>query len=94
MDIDEDGEVLATMLAQAEPKLNAEERVLFICISVALVIMAGLMSGLTIGLMAMDDMEMEVSVQGLIHPAVVLHDCCSATRQMVSDFRAEGQATN
>ena len=31
----------------------------YICISILLVLMAGLMSGLTIGLMALDDMEME-----------------------------------
>jgi hypothetical protein len=44
----------------AEPKLDEGMRLVFICCSVLLVIMAGLMSGLTIGLMAMDDMEMEV----------------------------------
>lgn len=43
-----------------EEALSAETKLLFVCISIGLVIMAGLMSGLTIGLMAMDDMEMEV----------------------------------
>lgn len=40
--------------------LTEGQKVLFICVSFGLVIMAGLMSGLTIGLMAMDEIEMEV----------------------------------
>lgn len=62
--ITEDGQFLQTL--EAEPQLDPTTRVIFICISVFLVIMAGLMSGLTIGLMAMDDMEMEVRAQSLL----------------------------
>ena len=49
-------------LGQEEPaaKLSSAMFFTYIGISAALVLMAGLMSGLTIGLMALDDMEMEV----------------------------------
>ena len=60
MSVDYGGQILATLATEAEGPLNPETKVLYTCISVLLVVMAGLMSGLTIGLMAMDDMEMEV----------------------------------
>jgi hypothetical protein len=41
-------------------KLDPGERIFYLLVSMLLVVMAGLMSGLTIGLMAMDEMEMEV----------------------------------
>ena len=37
------------------------QKVLYLCISVGLVLMAGLMSGLTLGLMSMDQVDLEVS---------------------------------
>ncbi len=36
------------------------QKVLFLCISVFLVLMAGLMSGLTLGLMSLDQVDLEV----------------------------------
>ena len=42
------------------PVLTDEEWTLYICIVVALVLLAGLMSGLTLGLMSMDVLDMEV----------------------------------
>ncbi len=40
--------------------LTDEQWILYICIVVALVVMAGLMSGLTLGLMSIDVLDMEV----------------------------------
>ena len=37
------------------------QKVLFLCISVGLVLMAGLMSGLTLGLMSLDQVDLEVT---------------------------------
>lgn len=48
------------LMEEAGEELAESQALLFIGISVGLVIMAGLMSGLTIGLMAMDEIEMEV----------------------------------
>jgi spore maturation protein SpmA len=45
---------------RSEEKLDSFEFYLYASISVGLVIMAGLMSGLTIGLMAMDELAIEV----------------------------------
>lgn len=36
------------------------QKVLYLCISVFLVLMAGLMSGLTLGLMSLDQVDLEV----------------------------------
>ena len=36
------------------------QKMLFLCISVFLVLMAGLMSGLTLGLMSLDQVDLEV----------------------------------
>lgn len=36
------------------------QKVLYICISVGLVLMGGLMSGLTLGLMSLDQVDLEV----------------------------------
>ena len=43
-----------------QPELTDEEWTMYICIVVALVLLAGLMSGLTLGLMSMDVLDMEV----------------------------------
>lgn len=43
-----------------EAPLAPATRVTFMLLSTGLVLMAGLMSGLTIGLLAMDDIELEV----------------------------------
>lgn len=37
------------------------QKVLYICISLGLVVMGGLMSGLTLGLMSLDSVDLEVS---------------------------------
>jgi hypothetical protein len=42
------------------PVLTDEEWVIYICIVVGLVLLAGLMSGLTLGLMSLDMLDMEV----------------------------------
>ena len=42
------------------PELTDEEWTMYICIVAALVLLAGLMSGLTLGLMSMDVLDMEV----------------------------------
>ena len=42
------------------PVLTDEEWTMYICIVAALVLLAGLMSGLTLGLMSMDVLDMEV----------------------------------
>ena len=44
-----------------QPELTDEEWTMYICIVVALVLLAGLMSGLTLGLMSMDVLDMEVT---------------------------------
>lgn len=62
MSVPEDGQMLATLEGEGGP-LDIEQRVLLWGMSALLVVMAGLMSGLTIGLMAMDDMEMEVRLR-------------------------------
>ena len=36
------------------------QKILYICISVGLVLMGGLMSGLTLGLMSLDQVDLEV----------------------------------
>lgn len=43
------------------------QKVLYLCISAGLVLMAGLMSGLTLGLMSLDQVDLEVGnqVEGL-----------------------------
>lgn len=41
-------------------ELSESTAALFICISAALVVLSGLMSGLTISLLAMDEIEIEV----------------------------------
>lgn len=41
-------------------ELTPQQRLLFIGISIGLTIVAGLMSGLTLGLMSLDDVELEV----------------------------------
>ena len=38
------------------------QKVLYLCISIFLVLMAGLMSGLTLGLMSLDQVDLEVRV--------------------------------
>ena len=43
------------------PKETTEGFILYSCISAFLVIMAGLMSGLTLGLMSLDSLDLEVS---------------------------------
>ncbi|KAI8473576.1 MAG: hypothetical protein J3K34DRAFT_518869 [Monoraphidium minutum] len=43
-----------------EEPLSPQQRVIFICVSVGLTLMAGLMSGLTLGLMSMDAVDLEV----------------------------------
>ena len=43
-----------------QPELTEEEWTMYICIVIALVLLAGLMSGLTLGLMSMDVLDMEV----------------------------------
>jgi hypothetical protein len=45
---------------EGEGELSPTTRLAFIVISVSLVITAGLMSGLTLGLMSMDVVELEV----------------------------------
>ena len=42
------------------PNVNPEMRLVYILISIGLVILAGLMSGLTLGLMSMDAVDLEV----------------------------------
>lgn len=78
------------LLEEAEEELSESQTLLFIGISVGLVIMAGLMSGLTIGLMAMDEIEMEVRQYSVCRsratamlvpmprarPSIVLHESC------------------
>ena len=39
------------------------QKVLYLCISVGLVLMAGLMSGLTLGLMSLDQVDLEVGLR-------------------------------
>ena len=51
----------AGLMEEPGEELSDGKVLLFISISAGLVVMAGLMSGLTIGLMAMDEIEMEVS---------------------------------
>ena len=46
---------------------------MYICIVVALVLLAGLMSGLTLGLMSMDVLDMEVTSCLRLHIASWLH---------------------
>eukprot|EP00775_Hariotina_reticulata_P001747 gene1747-2088_t len=48
------------MLLKHEEGLSSGQRIMFMCISVGLVAVAGLMSGLTLGLMSMDLVELEV----------------------------------
>lgn len=43
------------------PELTDEEWTIYICIVAALVLLAGLMSGLTLGLMSIDVLDMEAS---------------------------------
>jgi hypothetical protein len=43
-----------------EDPLTPEQRVFFICTAVGLTLLAGLMSGLTLGLMSMDIVDLEV----------------------------------
>ena len=50
-----------------QPELTKEEWTMYICIVVALVLLAGLMSGLTLGLMSMDVLDMEVEAQTSPH---------------------------
>lgn len=49
----------------------------YIGISMALVTMAGLMSGLTLGLMSLDELDLEVR-RPAQHPAPGQGQCCSA----------------
>jgi hypothetical protein len=37
-------------------------KVMYICVSIGLVLLAGLMSGLTLGLMSMDQVDLEVGL--------------------------------
>lgn len=53
------------------PDLTDGEWTMYICIVVALVLLAGLMSGLTLGLMSMDVLDMEVRFE-LHHQPVSL----------------------
>ena len=54
------------------PKETTEGFILYSCISAFLVIMAGLMSGLTLGLMSLDSLDLEVSCTAWAVP------CCPA----------------
>ena len=54
------------------PKETTEGFILYSCISAFLVIMAGLMSGLTLGLMSLDSLDLEVSCMAWALP------CCPA----------------
>jgi hypothetical protein len=66
MSLLESGELFAgdaaarALLEEPAAHLSTAACLTYVGISVGLVLMAGLMSGLTIGLMALDDMEMEV----------------------------------
>lgn len=51
---------------------------LYICISLFLVMMAGLMSGLTLGLMSLDLVELEVSRWASIKAYCGSTSCCEA----------------
>ncbi|KIZ03235.1 hypothetical protein MNEG_4718, partial [Monoraphidium neglectum] len=55
------GAVLAMVSKKSgEEPLTPQQRITYICISVGLTLMAGLMSGLTLGLMSMDMVDLEV----------------------------------
>lgn len=43
-----------------DPDVTDEQWIVYVCISIALVLMAGLMSGLTLGLMSLDVLDIEV----------------------------------
>lgn len=55
-----EGDSTASGHRHHQPELTDEEWTMYICIVVALVLLAGLMSGLTLGLMSMDVLDMEV----------------------------------
>lgn len=46
----------------AEGKEAEGQKVLYVGISVGLTVLAGLMSGLTLGLMSMDDVDLQASI--------------------------------
>ena len=45
------------------PDVPEGQKVLYLCTSIGLVLMAGLMSGLTLGLMSLDQVDLEVGVR-------------------------------
>ena len=57
-------QLLSQMLGS--PNVNPEMRLVYILISIGLVLLAGLMSGLTLGLMSMDAVDLEVLGHTLI----------------------------
>ena len=57
-------QLLSQMLGS--PNVNPEMRLVYILISIGLVLLAGLMSGLTLGLMSMDAVDLEVLGRTLI----------------------------
>lgn len=46
----------------ASDNVHGSRAVVYICISIGLTILAGLMSGLTLGLMSMDHVDLEVGI--------------------------------
>lgn len=52
--------ISAMVFTPHSERLSHGTAALFICISAALVVLSGLMSGLTISLLAMDEIEIEV----------------------------------
>ncbi len=57
-----EGGSIASGHRHQQPELTDEQWTTYICIVVALVLLAGLMSGLTLGLMSMDVLDMEVGI--------------------------------
>ena len=67
-------QMLSQMLRS--PNVNPEMRLVYILISIGLVLLAGLMSGLTLGLMSMDAVDLEVLGRTLILHAELDRDSC------------------
>jgi hypothetical protein len=70
------------------PKESTDAFILFTLASVLLVLLAGLMSGLTLGLLSLDSIDLEVRAAGLAPPAAC--DTAACLRSGLSRWQQPG----